>query len=152
MTVKVTLSGLDASNEGTSFGVYMVDLTAANFDARATALAAVQAAVRGVSKIAFDGASYPAMFTPRETTVPADPYAQRELKWRVSYSDNVNARIGEFEIGGPELTGIIVAGTDFMNLASTEGAALVTALEANCRSRDGNAINITEVKLVGRTV
>lgn len=151
MAVKVSFSGLDASNEGTSFGVYMVDLSTANFTAQAANLAAVQAAIRGVSKIDFDGASYPAMYTPRETELPTDPYAQRELKWRVSYSDTVNNRTGEFEIGGAELTGIISPGTDFMNLSSTEGAALVTAIETHGRSRDGNAIAITSVKLVGRT-
>jgi len=153
MTVRTSFSGLDESGEGTTFGIYMVDLTVGNFTAQATALAALQSAIRGVSLIAFDGAEYPAFFTPREETLPTDEYAQREIKWRVKYVDSVNNRIGEFEIGGAKLTGgIKVVGSDFMDLTSTEGAALVTAIETHGRSRDGNAITVQSVKLVGRTL
>jgi len=149
MTTKVKLSGLDHSNEGTSVGWWMVDLTAANFVAQTAAFEAVKAAIRDVALIAFDGGEYPANVTEREEDLPASPYAERESKWLVTMIDQVNNDVNQFEIGGADLT-TKIAGSELMDLTSVAGAALVAALEANVKSRDGNAIVVRQVAHVGR--
>lgn len=151
MTSRCKMSGLDFSGEGTGLGWWMVDLTAANFNAQTALFEAIKAGIRGVSLIAFDGAEYAANFTERETDLPADAYAERESKWLVTMVDSVNGDINQFEIGGALKTGISIPGSDLMDLTSTEGAALVDALEAGARSRAGNAVTVRQVKYVGRS-
>lgn len=146
---RVTLSGLDASGEGTSTSFHLTDLTAGNFTAQGVILAAAQAAIQGVSLIAYEGATYPAMVDPRENTKPADQYAQREIKWLVQFTDNVTQAKEEFEIGGANLT-LLVDGTEFMDLSGGAGAALQTFVNTNVKSKAGNAVTLQQVKHVGR--
>jgi len=150
MTTRVTFSGLDYSLEGTSSSLYMADLSAGNFVAQTTAIGGIQTAIQGVSLIAYDGQTYPALVEAREEVAPASPFAQRESKWLVRYVDDVNAQKGDFEIGGADLA-LLVAGTDLMNITAGAGAALVAALELSALSRDGNAITVIEVEHVGRS-
>lgn len=146
---RVNISGLDYSGESTRFGVYITDLTAVNFDAQITAAQAVQTACQNVSLIAFDGIQVLALDTPKETAKPASPYAQRESKWLVTMSDNVNANLNQFEIGGPDLT-LLASDGATLDVSAGAGAALVTALEANLISRDGNAMTFVQAIHVGR--
>lgn len=145
----VSISGLDYSLEGTRLTVRITDLTAANFDAQITAAQAVQTAIQNVSLIDFDGIDVKALETPRETARPASEYAQRESKWLVSMTDDVNARLNTFEIGGADLSNLASDGKT-MDVSAGAGAALVTALEANLISRDGNAMTFVSAVHVGR--
>lgn len=151
MTVKAGFRGLDFTREVTNVEFYMVDLSAANFDARITALNTVQAAVQGVSLIAFDGEFMYAIDTARESATPADPNAQRESKWIVSYHDDVNGFPGSFTIGGADLT-LLDGNTQLMDVAAGAGLTLLNALEANLISRYGNAIVVDEIRHVGRNI
>jgi len=151
MPVKAKFSGLDYSLEGTSTGVWMPVLSAANFTAQATAIAAIQAAIQGVSLIDYEGQEYPAMVEVRETIPPTSPFAQRESKWLVTMTDNVTLEINQFEIGGPDLV-LLVAGTQLMDVSGGAGAALVTALEANAQSKLGNSVTFVSAKHVGRNI
>lgn len=149
MTVRATFSGLDYSREHTRTSGWMVDLSAGNFVAQGTAIAAVTTAIQGVSLIDFDGAVYPAHVTTTETAPPAATEAQREIKWRVSIRDATTNKLSSMEIGGAD-TSLLVANTDLMDVSAGAGAALVTALEAELVSEVGNAITVEEVRLVGR--
>lgn len=146
---KVTISGLDKSGEGTRFGVNVTDVTAVNFDAVVTSAEAIQDAAQGVSLISFDGLQLLAVDTPKETDLPASPYAQRESKWLVTMSDDVNARLNQFEIGGADLT-LLASDGETLDVSAGDGLALVTALEANAVSRDGNSMSYVSAKHVGR--
>lgn len=146
---KVTLSGLDHSKEGTSTSFYLIDLTAANFTAQGVILGDMQTAIQGVSLIAYEGATYPAMVTQRENTPAADPYAQRESKWQVDLVDDVTQETSNFEIGGADLS-LLSGNTELMDLTAGAGLALVTAIETNVRSRAGNTVTVVQVKHVGR--
>lgn len=145
----VTISGLDYSGESTRFGVHITDLTAVNFDAQITAAGNVQSAVQGVSLIDFEGMIINANETPRETDKPASPYAQRESKWLITMSDDTNARLNQFEVGGADLT-LLASDGETLDVSAGAGAALVTALEANLISRDGNSMTFVEAVHVGR--
>jgi len=147
---RVTLSGLDYSLEPTSSSFNLVDLTAANFTSQGVVLGSVQAAIQGVTLIAYDGSQYPAYVVPREEVAPASPFAQRESKWLVKMVDTVNQQKSTFEIGGADLA-LLVAGTDIMNISAGAGLALVTSIETNVRSNDGNTVQVTEIIHVGRS-
>lgn len=82
-------------------------------------------------------------------TKPANGFAQREIKWLVRYVDTVNQEKGHMEVGTADASKL-TTGTDFADLAQTEVAAFVTALEAAAVSRDGNAISVSSIELVGR--
>lgn len=151
MTSKVTLSAKDHDGEGTSFGFYIGTLSAANFDASLAAVTSLQSLVNAITLGTFDGKIVKAVEA-APSAVPADPYAQREAKWRVNYTDDVNPLgNGSFEIGMPDLTKLS-AGTGKADLTDVDVAAFVSAAEGLLVSRLGNAITITELVHVGRNI
>lgn len=149
MTDRITVSGLDHSNEGTRAGGYISDLTAANFDAQVAAAQAIQTAIQGVSLIAHQGLTITVNNADRETTPAADPYAQREHKWLVTMSDGVANTLVNLEIGGADLS-LLASDGSTMDVSGGAGAALVTALEANLKSKAGNALTFVKAVHVGR--
>lgn len=82
---------------------------------------------------------------------PADsPLAQRENKWLVSFTDNVNGNPGSFTIPCADLT---LLGADGENMAAgTERTALVDATEAYVRSVTGNAVTVSSIKFRAYTI
>lgn len=151
MTSSATLKAKDYSNEATRFGFNMTQVTAANFDAQVTLLDNIQTAVGNVALGTFLGKSMQAVDVavgPKATVVNA----QREAKWRVTYTDDVQPEgNGSFEIGMPDLS-LLVAGTGKMDVSAGAGAALVTAIEAGVVSRLGNAVTVDDIIHVGRNV
>lgn len=88
------------------------------------------------------------------STAPAGSvWAQREMKWLVSYRDTVDPTQPHYqlEIACPDLT-LLVAGTDLMNVSAGAGAAFVAAFEALVVSDAGNAVEVLTVQLVGRNL
>lgn len=81
----------------------------------------------------------------------ANPYAQREIKYLVRATDDVNGKSVQIELPTADLS-LLGGGSDFLDLSGTEAAALVTAFEANVKSIDGNAISITSIGFVGRNI
>lgn len=151
MPSSATLKALDYGSEATRFGFNMLQVTAANFDAQVTLLDNIQTAVGNVALGTFLGKSLQAVNVavgPKATVVNA----QREAKWRVTYTDDVQPEgNGSFEIGMPDLS-LLVAGTGKMDVSAGAGAALVTAIEAGVVSRLGNAVTIADIIHVGRNV
>jgi hypothetical protein len=150
MASELQVKYLDYSGEKSTATFRGVDLTAANFDAQNTLMdnlvGALQAVVLG-TKIQDTRKSSVDDFT---ETRPASPYAQRENKWLFRYTDNVNPTgNGTLEVPTPNLTFLNTEGT-FLDLASTEGAALKTAFEAFQRSRLGNTVTLVSAQYVGR--
>lgn len=83
---------------------------------------------------------------------PTDPMAQREFAIRWAYVDNVNGRKGSFHTYAP-VDIILQNGTDVIDVVNNVTASTFSAVvEANCVSRDGNAITVTGARLVGRNV
>lgn len=154
MPTRNTFSFIDFSNEPSSFGVTSVDLTAANFDAQATAFASLQSAVDNLSIATLR--SHQRSITPDtpNNVLPTDPYAQREIKWLVSYTGDTSGKEFQIEIPAPDLTDNLVPATDFADITSTDWAAFVTAFEAFARSPDDDTETVTVVsaRLVGRNI
>lgn len=81
---------------------------------------------------------------------PASKFAQRETKWLVRATDNVDGKAVTFTIPCADLNQL-VDGTDFMDTGTgTPGETLVTSIEANVKSEAGNAITVGSIEHVGR--
>ena len=80
---------------------------------------------------------------------PVNPEAQKEKRWRVSYTDNVNGKQYSFEIPGADLS-LLSGNTEFVDLTAGAGLNLKTFLDANGRSELDNAITVNAIKFVTR--
>lgn len=78
-------------------------------------------------------------------------FAQREMKWLVSYTDNVTNQVYKVEIPTADL-GELVANTDLLDTVAAAGAAFVAAFEAIFLSPDGNAVTFVSARFVGRNL
>lgn len=146
---KLTVTYLDASNEFSNFGVNTPDLNAGNFNAVSAKMDALVTAVDGVTLGTKTRDARLAVTANFPAVLPNDQNAQRETKWLVRATDNVNGRAVTFEIPCADLS-LLTPGTGNMNLASPAGAALVTAVEDLVLSIDGNPITVIAIKHVGR--
>lgn len=140
---KINFSIRDYSMEMSTFGVFTADLLDA---------AALQTAVDGVTAGVIATRTDISEVVAVSGAAPVSPYAQRELGLRVYYSDNVTARNGSFTIAAPDLDALTLTGDGVL---LTDGVAapmeiLVTWLNANARSSDGNAITVNAARVVGR--
>lgn len=151
MGSSVVLKAKDFGNEPTRLGFNTLQITSANIVAQLALIATLQAAIDAVSLGTFSGKTVQALDVP--TGVKAsDDAAQREVKWRVVYTDDVTPLgNGSFEIGMPD-TSLLVAGTGLMDISAGAGAALVTALEAVVLSRLENAVTVLQISHVGRNI
>lgn len=149
---KVTLSYRDYSSEVSRTGLYFADPSGAAFDwsAFAAAIDTVNDAVEAVTDCVRGPEAVSVQLAAGSSATPTNEDAQRENGLRVFYQDQVNGRKGNFTIPGPDKSLMGVQGTDLVDWSGTEMAALETAIEANCVSRDGNAIQILYGKLIGR--
>lgn len=143
----------DASDEKSNVAVSSVALTAANFDAQATAASGMAGAINALSIGSLTKRSQVQsnLDTP---DIPVDPYAQRELKWLVKYQGNTLGKSYSLEIACPDLTDNIVPGTDVADITSTDWAAFITAFEAFARAPDNiaEAVTFISARLVGRNI
>lgn len=152
MPSTVVLSGNDYDVERTSHRFFVPTLTSANLDAGLTDITTVQGAINDVSHIDHNGKSVKVVDT-QASGAAAAKAGQREVKWRVSYSDDVDPiGNGSFEIGGADLDLLGGAGSGDLDTSAGAGLALVTQIEAKLVSRLGNAITVVSIKHVGRNI
>lgn len=153
MTSKARFSGKEynAPNKATSWGVYLPTINAGNIAAVVAGVSGIQTAANAISLGTFDGLTIN-LSEVAPSAIPTDQYAQREAKWKVYYTDNVDSLgDGSFEMGMPDLT-YLAAGAGNADLTDVDVAAFVTALEGTAVSRLGNAITVTKIVHVGRNL
>jgi hypothetical protein len=104
-----TITVTDASQENSSFGFESAALTAGNIVAQTAAAGTLEAATEAltIGNISKNQVSQILLDDPG---VPTDPYAQRELKWLVSYQAVTSGKLYSLEIPAPNLTDNLVAG------------------------------------------
>jgi len=153
MATKNTFTITDYSDENTSFGVVSIDLTAGNLVAQQTFAADFAAAVDDL--IIGELVKQQMTMIPLDTpAVPSNIYAQRELKWEVTYVGAVSGKKFQVEIGTPDLTENVVLNSDQADLTSDDWVALSSAWSAFVKSPDNGteATTILSAKLVGRNL
>ena len=146
---------VDRSKELSSVGVRLPAITAANHNTILDSVgnklpAGLSAAIKACSlcepymeSVALPGTTY-------AWNIPTSPYAQRELALRVSFQDTVNNSKGSFTIPGADWATLGQPNTDEVLQTAQEWIDLVTAVEAECVSMDGNPIAVISGRLVGR--
>lgn len=75
---------------------------------------------------------------------------QREEKFLVTYEDVTTLASYRFELPCRDTTLVPPANTDEYDITASPFAAFVTALEAYATSPDGNVINVTSIRLMGK--
>jgi len=143
----------DYSNEKSTFGLTSITVNAGNLAAQQTAAAALAAAVEDltIGELVKQVQTLVILDTP---AIPTSPYAQREMKWLVSYVGDSSGKVFQAEIAAPDITDNVVVNSDVADLASTDWAAFVTAFEAYVRSPDNGTETVTVIgaRLVGRNI
>ena len=148
---RLVLSYKDFSREMSTMELLLAEPSAggADFDTVIASAATVVAAIETVSV----GMLAKQSLSINETTEVGDAAAgsKRELGLRIFWADTVAETVGHFTLPSPDPTGAwLQVGLDEVNPAETDIAALITALEANVLSPDGNAINVSRIVEVGR--
>lgn len=151
MPAKLNMKYRDFSDETSTVGYRGVTMTAANFDAQVALqdalIAATDAVVLGelasYTRVANEVAGSP--------DLPSNQYAQRELKWLVTYADVVTTQRYTLELPCSNLT-LLLGNTDLMDISAGAGLSYVGALEGYQKSTNGNAISVVEVRVVGRNL
>lgn len=153
MPTKNTITINDYSNELSSFGVNSVDVTEVNLSAQLTAAAVLVAAVTDLS-IGVIVKQAMTIIPYDSTGTPTSPYAQREMKWLVSYRGDSSGKIFQIEIPAPDITDNVVPNSDVADLSSDDWVAFVSAFESFARSPDDATETVTVIgaKLVGRNI
>lgn len=154
----VTHTIIDNAGETSTTRFYLPTISGANYDTVAgngatDNVGALRLAVAAITRGNFVRHTVSAVEYPEAGTLPADPEAHRETKLLVSYVDNVNARRGSVTIAAPDLSILAQTGTDVVDHTSNAAAiALTTAIETYAASRDGNAITVIGMRIVGRNI
>lgn len=155
MPAKYTASFVDRSNEKSSTTICIPDLSSANYDDVAgngvgNNVGDLRIALAALSLCNFTGHVVTGAKYPDVGTIPASPYAQREIKLRIDYLDNVTGEKFHFTIPGPNLAVFGQTGSDVIDPEEVAVAAFITAFEANAVSPRGNPVSYSQGVIVGR--
>lgn len=84
--------------------------------------------------------------------IPADAFAQREIKWLCRYTNNVTGKIRRLELPCADAN-LLAGNTDFLDLTAGAGLTFKTEFEASVQDPDtGDAVTLNTVQLVGRSL
>lgn len=148
-----TFTITDASQENSSFGFSSSTLTAGNIAGQTSALATLKTATDNLT-IGHVAKQQVAQILVSDPGVPTDPYAQRELKWLVTYQAVTSGHNFTLEIPAPNLTDNIVAGSDLADLTSDDWTAWVSAFVSVAKAPDDltDSVIVLGARLVGRNI
>lgn len=144
MTSLYTLTSKDADNESASLSIRGVTMNAGNIVAQVALIAALRAAIEDVSLLVTSDEKVVAIDNSYTVVLPTSPYAQRGIKFLVRGRDSLG-NPQSFHISGANLGLAGLMNGETMDLASTEGAALESAINAFWVSNAGNAITVVEI-------
>jgi len=153
MATQNTIQITDYSNEKSSFGVTSVTGNAGNLTAEEGLAAALTDAVANLSIGVVSKHQYGIMLIDAPG-IATNPYAQREMKWLVTYQGDTSGKLFSIEIAAPDVTDNVVANSDVADLGSVDWLAFVSAFEAFAKSPDNGteAVTVVKAKLVGRNL
>ena len=141
---------VDYSGKKADVGIYFPDLNAGNITAQLGLMDDLRDAIEGVSIGNLQSDSRLASETKFAVSNPTDPFAQREFKWTVRCVET-NGNPAGFEIPCADLQ-FLSPNTDKLDTTTTEGAALVSAINAGVLSNDGEALTFVQADVVGRSI
>lgn len=148
-----TITINDYSNEKSGFGFSSSELTAGNIVAQLAAAATLVAATEDLT-IGAVVKQQIAQVPLDSPATPTSPYAQREMKWLVTYQAVTSGKLHTLEIAAPDITDNVAPNTDIADLSSDDWAAWVTAFVAFAKAPDDltDSVIVLGAKLVGRNI
>ena len=142
----------DRSDEYSTVQFPVAEPTAGTFDAWLADMGAIETAIGALTLCTIARESEQINYNSPDDTRPSSPYAQREVGLRLFWQETGgNFRKGHLTIAGPDLALIETPGSDLVDLAGVTAVnALVTLLEANMLSPNGENITFYKGVIVGR--
>lgn len=143
----------DYDGEVGTLRVYVPVFDAAGYAANSAAITTLWSAIDAITLGGLWKHEMGNRFTDPNPVTPADPTAQRELKWLVQYHDSTTGKKYSTELPCAD-----PAQLDPNDRAHAEIGdagvvdAFVTAFEAIVKSEAGNAVVVDEITLVGRRI
>jgi flagellar capping protein FliD len=147
-TYSVTL--IDHQGEKSSARFPGLELTAGNIVAQLALISTLDAARAAITEGTQNKSYVQTEEAAGSSARPAASSAAIEKKWMVSYSDDTTGKMHRMEIPTAD-EAFLLANTESLNLAGTEGAAFVAAFEAYVRV-DGHAVTVQSVVIVYRNL
>jgi len=148
-----TITINDYSNEKSTFGFASSELTAGNIVAQLAAAAALVGATEDltIGEVVKQQIAQVPLDSP---ATPTSPYAQREMKWLVTYQGVTSGKLHTLEIAAPDITDNVAPNTDIADLESDDWAAWVTAFVGIAKDPDDltDSVIVLGARLVGRNI
>lgn len=143
----------DYSNEKSTVQFSVPAITSANIVAVNADIGAIGVALLDLSLCNLAKTQTVSDFATSNQDPPTNPYAQRELKWLMTYRDDVTNKEHTMEIPGADLTDNLLGNTDQADLSSADWVAFITAFEDGAVAPDtGNAVTVLSAYVVGRNI
>lgn len=148
----VTARFRDKSNEYSTFSVEVNDIdgVARLWTTLTGETDDLETAVEGISLATLVSLNYRQIANAEDDTIPASFFAERESGLRFFYSDDVTAQKYNITVPAPDLQTIAVEGSDEVPLDNATVAPMVTWMETNALSPNGNAVTVDRIVKVGR--
>lgn len=143
----------DYSNELSSFGIISVTGNAGNLAAQLALQTTLSSAVENLTIGHLDKYTY-SIEGLNSPVTPSNVYAQREVKWLVSYVGDTSGKVFTIEIAAPNLTDNLNGNSDQADLSSADWVAFVDAFEDYARSPDNGTetVSVVSARVVGRNI
>ena len=142
----------DYNGEKTTFRIQTAEINAGNIGDQVIASANLGAAINDMTLGSLYRLSYGNETVAAEES-PANTWAQRELKWLVSYADSVTGKLFRVELGTADTSLLDPNARGQADMDNVNVAAFVTAFEAYAVAPDtGNAVEVRSITLVGRNI
>lgn len=144
----------DYSKEFSSTKIYNAAVTALNIAAYLTSIGTLRTAIEGITLGTMANEQWIGDNTLLSSLPPTNEFAHREIKWKVVYIGNTSGKQFTLTIPCADPVGMLLEGTDFMDMSQTAPAAFKTAFEAFARSpeNDAETVTISYVEFVGRNL
>lgn len=158
MPVPMTMKINDAGGESSTVKLTLPTPTAGTFDAVVTTSANnLRDKILNLTRGTLDGLKVGARDSDGGLAVSPNPDANRELKWLVTYQDDVTGDVHRMEIPCPNvISDLVVPGDPRKNYnpGDTQGywTAFIGAFEADAVSPAGNAVTFLGARIVGRNI
>lgn len=152
MSSEYSVSWRDYSDEKATSRVTITQLTAGNVVATLSLVDALLAAMQAITEGNAETSRVMYRVQEEDPGRPSAASAQRERKWLVYYHANTSGNKYRMEIPTALLTGNLVAGTDYADLAATNIAAFVSAFQAVVSDPDTGleTVTVDKIQHVGR--
>lgn len=144
----------DFSNESSPVSIYNGAITPASLAGFLTEFGQMRTAIDNITIGTMQKEKWVGDDTLLSNALPASAFAQRELKWLVSYRNAVSNKNYTVEIPTADPINRLIAGTDRMDLTEAAAAAFVTRFNSFARSpeNDTDAVAVNAIFLVGRNI